>query len=152
MWQLPGPRSRKTAAAAVSALVISKRRVLLVRRAHPPLRRQWSLPGGRVEPGETPAAALARELCEETGLRFRWAVPFARVDVGRGLRVFRISCFRVTDWTGRPRAADDALAVAWVPLRRVAGMVRRAQTLRVIMRGAALPPRERRHCILARFD
>ena len=150
MRQRAVPEFRKTATcpvAAVSALVISGRRVLLVRRAHPPLARKWSLPGGRIEPGESAAAALARELAEETGIATRRAVAFTRIDVGRGQRVFRLVCFRVTAWTGRPRAGDDALAILWVPLRQIPGLLDRAQTLRVIADGARIQRRSRRHCI-----
>jgi ADP-ribose pyrophosphatase YjhB (NUDIX family) len=43
-------------------------RLLLIRRGHDPGRGLWSLPGGRVEPGEDDAAALVREMAEETGL------------------------------------------------------------------------------------
>jgi 8-oxo-dGTP diphosphatase len=43
-------------------------RVLLVKRAHEPLKGEWSLPGGGVEIGETLAAAVIREIFEETGL------------------------------------------------------------------------------------
>ena len=43
-------------------------RLLLIKRANEPGRGRWSLPGGRVEPGETDAEAVVREVREETGL------------------------------------------------------------------------------------
>jgi len=46
-------------------------RLLLVQRANEPGRGLWSVPGGRVEPGEDDAAALVREMWEETGLHVR---------------------------------------------------------------------------------
>ena len=53
----------------VGALVHdSNGRLLLVRRANPPGEGMWSIPGGRVEPGETDEAAVTREVAEETGL------------------------------------------------------------------------------------
>jgi mutator protein MutT len=53
----------------VGAVVLNRDgRVLLARRAHEPLKGEWSLPGGAVEVGETLEAAVAREILEETGL------------------------------------------------------------------------------------
>jgi 8-oxo-dGTP diphosphatase len=53
---------------AVGVVVLKSDEVLLVRRGTPPRLGQWSLPGGRIEFGETVEAAALRELKEETGV------------------------------------------------------------------------------------
>jgi len=52
----------------VGAVIVENNRVLLIRRAKPPLLGEWSLPGGVLECGETLRQAVAREALEETGL------------------------------------------------------------------------------------
>jgi 8-oxo-dGTP diphosphatase len=52
----------------VGAIIIEDSRVLLVKRAHPPLQAQWSIPGGVLEIGEMVREAAVREAREETGL------------------------------------------------------------------------------------
>jgi 8-oxo-dGTP diphosphatase len=55
----------------VGAVVLVEQRIVLVKRAHEPLKGEWNLPGGAVEVGETLEAACAREVLEETGLEVR---------------------------------------------------------------------------------
>jgi 8-oxo-dGTP diphosphatase len=53
----------------VGSIIIEDGRVALVKRGHPPLLGEWSIPGGIMEVGETVREAAAREAFEETGLR-----------------------------------------------------------------------------------
>ncbi|TLW89670.1 NUDIX domain-containing protein [Saccharomonospora piscinae] len=85
-------------------------RLLLVRRAHDPHRGRWSLPGGRVRPGETDAEALVRELREETGLHVTPVTLRGTVPLGRYL----ISDYTCTVSGGRLCAGDDADDIGWV--------------------------------------
>jgi len=63
------PASPREAIACVGAVVFDvEGRLLLIQRANPPAQGRWSLPGGRVEPGELAEEAVRREVREETGL------------------------------------------------------------------------------------
>lgn len=93
-------------------------RLLLVRRAHDPGKGRWSLPGGRVEPGETDSQALVREMREETGLAVtpgRLVGSLERLSLTGVLQIFDYAC-TVVD--GRLRAGDDADDAAWVATAR----------------------------------
>jgi len=87
-------------------------RLLLVRRGHPPGAGRWSLPGGRVENGESPAAAAAREVAEETGLTVEVGELLATVTIGDYL----VHDFAATVTGGELRAGDDASDVRWCSL------------------------------------
>lgn len=84
-------------------------RVLLVRRANEPGRGLWSLPGGRIEPGESEEAAVVREVREETGLVVRVDGLAGRVGIGW----YDIADFVCTVTGGTLAAATDADDVAW---------------------------------------
>lgn len=97
-----------------AAITAADGRVLVQRRpagkAHGGL---WEFPGGKVEAGETPEAALARELAEELEIAVDpdAATPIAFASEPAGERHLLLLLYRVDRWSGEPRAmAADALA------------------------------------------
>jgi 8-oxo-dGTP diphosphatase len=104
----------------VGAVVVADGQLLLVRRGRGPGSGRWSIPGGRVEAGETVRHAVVREVAEETGLRvdcgelLGWAERITPEDH------FVILDFVVTVNEGRqPVAGDDAAEAGWFPLPSV---------------------------------
>ena len=106
---------------AVGAVVVVDGNLLLVRRGRGPAVGAWSVPGGRVEPGETLAEAVVRELDEETGLEGVCGPLVGWVERIGDDHHFVILDFWATLLDERePVAGDDAVEVAWVPLADVA--------------------------------
>ncbi|MES9538290.1 MULTISPECIES: NUDIX domain-containing protein [unclassified Actinomadura] len=98
-------------------------RFLLVRRGHPPGEGLWSIPGGRVEPGEDDPAAVVRELREETGLDVLVGALAGTVErAGPGGVVYEIHDYEATATGGTLRAGDDASDVRWVPPAEMDGL------------------------------
>lgn len=100
----------------VGAIVVDDGgRLLLVRRANPPAQGLWSIPGGRVEPGEEGEQAVLRELVEETGVVgvvMREVGTVTRDAPGGGTYVIRDFLVRA-DAEFDLVAGDDALDAAW---------------------------------------
>ena len=104
----------------VGGVVVEGERVLLVRRAHPPLMGEWSLPGGGVEVGETLEAAVVREVREETGLIVivgPLIEAFERIEVSDDGRI--IYHFVVLDYLCQPTGGSvtpgsDVSDAQWV--------------------------------------
>lgn len=105
-----------TDVAAVGAIAIRDGMLLLVQRGHAPDAGKWSIPGGRVEPGETDADAVVREMAEETGLTVR-VVRLAGevVRPGPAESLYRIHDYVVEIVEGTETPGDDAADLAWVP-------------------------------------
>ena len=106
---------------AVGAIVVDHDRLLLVRRGRGPAAGGWSVPGGRVEAGETLAEAVTRELREETGLDGVCGPLIGWVERFPDDEHYVILDFEVTIvGEDQPVAGDDAAEVAWVDLHQVA--------------------------------
>ena len=123
------------------AVVIDGNRVLLVKRAHPPIQGQWSIPGGVLEVGELVREAAAREALEETGLTVEPGELLGVFD-----RVLRDSEQRVQyhyvliDFLCRPvsgelRAASDAAEVRWFTREELPALNLADDTFEVIQKG-----------------
>jgi 8-oxo-dGTP diphosphatase len=104
----------------VGAIAVDEERLLLVRRGRGPAAGSWSIPGGRVEAGETLAEAVLRELAEETGMEGVCDELVGWVERMGPDHHFVILDFAVTVLEPRePRAGDDAAEAEWVPLDEV---------------------------------
>jgi 8-oxo-dGTP diphosphatase len=127
----------------VGAVIIDGPRVLLVKRAHPPLKDRWSIPGGVLEVGELVREAAVREVREETGLVVE---PLELLGVyDRVLRnpeqrvqyhyvLIDFLCRRVA---GDLAASSDAADVRWFTREELPGMKLAEDTMDVIGKGFA---------------
>ena len=101
---------------AAGVLSAAHRQVLLVRRlpgTH--LAGLWEFPGGKLEPGEDAAGALARELREELGIEARGFEPLISLPWSYPEKTIRLHALRVTEWRGEPRAREGH-PLRWVPI------------------------------------
>ncbi len=105
----------QTPTLAASAVILDmQKRILLVQRANPPDEGCWTLPGGRVDPGETLELAAIREVFEETGLVIRIVSELGKLHVpdGKG-GIYEIHYFLAEKISGEASAGDDAAALGW---------------------------------------
>jgi len=128
----------------VGAVIIDGRRVVLVQRAHEPLKGRWSLPGGAVDVGETLAEAVAREAREETGLDVQVGQlvgVFDRLhhdDDGRVEYHFVLLDYLCTLRSGTLACASDAADARWVEIDDLAAYGVNPDAVAVIRTARAL--------------
>jgi len=122
-----------------SVLVYDKDKFLLIKRGKAPYEGHWSLPGGSQEAGETLEEAARRELKEETDLTATH-LKFAKIrdritygDDGTLKYHFVLATFVTKNFTGKPKALDDAEDIGWFSLKDMEAMLTTPDTPKFIM-------------------
>jgi ADP-ribose pyrophosphatase YjhB (NUDIX family) len=128
---------------AVGGLVFDDAdRLLVIRRARPPSAGRYTLPGGKVEAGETLAAACAREVLEETGIEVEVGALVELVEK-IGEEAGAPYHFVIADYLCRPRggtlaAASDAADARWVTDAELAALPTTEALRPVVARARAM--------------
>lgn len=129
---------------AVGVVCLREGQVLLIRRGKPPRAGQWSLPGGRIEPGERAVDAALRELWEETGVTADITGLVNVVDGlfpsdGAGPGHHYVLIDYAARWmSGDPVPGDDATDARFMPLDEALAAVSWEETRRVILAAARM--------------
>lgn len=103
---------------AASVALIDRDKVLLIQRARAPYFGLWTLPGGRLEPGEDADTCARREIEEEVGLRCFALRPIRQMVLG-GARQFVLQVFATEAFEGEIVASDEVTDYRWVRLDEV---------------------------------
>lgn len=103
----------------VGVICFRQNDVLLIRRGTAPRIGEWSMPGGRIEPGESEAEAALRELKEETGVNASLVLKVATIDTDFEGRAYRLHDYAAIWTDGDPVGADDAMEARFIPVDQI---------------------------------
>lgn len=96
--------------------------VLLIKRGKPPKIGEWSIPGGRIEDGESQEAAALRELLEETQIHGKILGKVAEIDADFGTHHYTLHDYLAIYESGEPRAGDDAAHAEFISPERLSSL------------------------------
>ena len=105
---------------AASVALVHSGRVLLIQRAFPPYAGLWTLPGGRIDPGESAQDCARREMAEELGLVVEELAPCTVLDADDG--AYRLQVFACSQFSGTIRASDEIAGYRWAAPDEVRGI------------------------------
>lgn len=131
----------ETPLVGVGAVILDQGRVVLVKRGQPPLAGEWSIPGGRLETGETMREGVVREVREETGLTVEPAELLGvydrllRDEAGRILYHYVLIDFLCLRVAGELHAGGDADDARWFTPDGLSGLSLMEDTAEVIRLG-----------------
>ncbi len=128
----------------VGVVVLRGSDVLLIRRAVPPRKDRWSIPGGKQERGETVRDAAHREIREETGVEIALiglvdvVDGISRDETGAAISHYTLIDFAAEWVSGEPVAGDDAAEARWTPLENLDDYRLWSETRRIIAAAVAM--------------
>jgi len=138
---MPAPAEPKPVMHVMAAVMFDVLgRVLLAQRpAGKHLAGMWEFPGGKLEPGEAPMAALARELREEVGVTLLRGEPLIRVPIHYPERELLLDAWQTDQWEGEPQSLEGQ-ALQWLLPEQIDPAIL-APADRAIVQALRLPPR-----------
>ena len=116
----------------VGVVCLRGNQVLLIQRGKQPRKGEWSIPGGRMEIGETVVAAGLRELAEETGVEAEMLGLLDVIDHISDHSHMVLIDFAARWRGGEPKAGDDAADAAFVDIEEACARVSWSETERII--------------------
>ena len=119
----------------VGVVCIRGDEVLLIQRGTAPRKGEWSIPGGRIENGETEAQACLRELSEETAVTAQLLTKITALDADFEGFHYRLHDYLARWVSGKPKAGDDADQARFVPLIDIDTLGMWPETVRIIQEG-----------------
>jgi mutator protein MutT len=128
----------------VGAVIVREQQVLIARRANPPLKGEWSIPGGALDLGERLRDGIAREVFEETGLKVEVGPVIEVLDSifpdGEGRTAYH---YVLVDYLCRPLSGEavagtDASEIRWASVDELASLGVKPVTIEVIRKGLAM--------------
>ena len=126
----------------IGAFVVDDGRILMIRRGTEPEAGRWSVPGGRLELGETMADGVEREVFEETGVAVRCGALATLVERFHDIGHVVIADFHAeaVDGSAVPVAGDDASEAAWVPVGELGSLDLVSGLFDVLLAQGIAPP------------
>ncbi len=123
----------------VGALIVKDGRYLLIKRGKEPGKGKWSIPGGKVELGETLAEAIKREVLEECGIQIEIEKIFNIMDRilkdkdGKIKYHFVLIDYKAQYISGKARAYSDADDMKWVTAAEMSELDMNPETREIIL-------------------
>ena len=107
-------------------------KVLLIKRGKPPRMGQWSIPGGRIEPGETERLACLRELKEETDITATILDKIETIETDFGSGPYILHDYLAHWEHGVAKGGDDAAHAEFVKISEINNFDMWSETQRII--------------------